>query len=59
MTGIFLGFTFVSGSGGAWLLGLLADRVGLPLVMGLLPLALVAAAIVAMVAIPKGQPESS
>lgn len=52
MSGIFLGFTFVSGAGGAWVLGLLADRVGLGAVLGLLPISLVAAALCALIAVP-------
>ncbi len=52
MSGIFLGFTFVSGAGGAWLLGLLADRIGLGAALGLLPIPLVAGAICAWIAVP-------
>ncbi len=56
MSGIFLGFTFVSGAGGAWLLGLLADQIGLGAVLGLLPIPLVAAAVCAYIAVPREQP---
>jgi fucose permease len=53
MTGLFLGFTFVSGSVGAWLLGLLADRVGLSFTLGLLPWALAGAALCALFGVPE------
>ena len=53
MTGVFLGFTFFSGAGGAWLLGLGADRVGLTTALQVLPWALVAAAILSLVAVPR------
>ncbi len=56
MSGILLGFTFVSGAGGAWLLGLLADRVGLGAVLGWLPISLVAGAVCALIAVPHQRP---
>jgi len=57
MSGFFLGFTFVSGAGGAWILGLLADRYGLPQMLSYLPWALAASALFAFVALARpGQP---
>lgn len=53
MSGFFLGFTFVSGAGGAWVLGLLADRHGLPDMLGYLPWALLLAAVFAFLALPR------
>ena len=53
VSGIFLGFTFASGSGGAWLLGLLADRVGLSKVIGTLPWILLGAAACALIGVPR------
>ena len=53
MSGLFLGFTFVSGAGGTWLLGLLADRHGLPQMLGYLPWALLLAAAFAFLALPR------
>lgn len=52
ISGVFLGFTFVSGGGGAWALGLLGDRIGLSAVLGLLPIPLAAAALCALIAVP-------
>jgi len=52
VAGFMLGFTFVSGSGGSWLMGLLGDTRGLPAVLQLLPLALVIAAVCAALAVP-------
>lgn len=57
VSGLFLGFIFVSGSGGAWLLGLLADRVGLASVLGVVPWAMLGAALAAFVAVPRRAPE--
>jgi len=54
ISGIFLGFTFVSGAGGAWLLGLWADRVGLATALGVLPWFLLGAALCAFVGVPRG-----
>lgn len=51
-SGIFLGFNFVSGAGGAWLLGLLADRISLGNALGILPFSLFIAAAVALFAVP-------
>ena len=52
ISGIFLGFTFLSGGGGAWGLGLLSDRIGLEAVLGLLPIAMVGGAVCALIAVP-------
>jgi hypothetical protein len=52
ISGIFLGFTFVSGSGGSWLLGLLADRIGLASVLSLLPWALIISALFTLLSAP-------
>jgi FSR family fosmidomycin resistance protein-like MFS transporter len=53
MTGIFLGFTFFSGAGGAWILGLLADQVGsLNAVFAWLPWSMLIAAVFAILAVP-------
>lgn len=54
MSGFFLGFTFVSGAGGTWILGLLADRYGLPQMLSYLPWALLLAAGFAFLAVPRG-----
>jgi FSR family fosmidomycin resistance protein-like MFS transporter len=56
MAGVFLGFTFVSGAGGAWVLGLLADRIGLGTMLGVLPWALVGALAATLVGVPRGLP---
>ena len=53
ISGLILGFAFVSGSGGAWLMGLLADRVGLNTVFGILPWAMLGAAIVSFFSVPR------
>jgi len=58
MTGFFLGFTFVSGAGGTWVLGILADHYGLPLMLGFLPWALLAAAGLAYLALSRPSTES-
>jgi FSR family fosmidomycin resistance protein-like MFS transporter len=52
ISGLFLGFTFVSGAGGAWLLGLLADHVGLATTLGLLPWILMGATVIVLVGVP-------
>jgi len=52
-SGLFLGFNFVSGAGGAWLLGVLADRFGLSTMLGILPWVLVGAALFALAAVPR------
>jgi len=52
ISGVFLGFTFVSGAGGSWLLGLVADSVGLGTAFAVLPIALVLAAAAAVIAVP-------
>jgi hypothetical protein len=55
-SGLFLGFIFVSGSGGAWVLGLLADRIGgLVSVLGVTPWAMLGAALAALIAVPAGR----
>lgn len=53
ISGVFLGFTFVSGSGGSWLLGLLADRIGLEAVFSLLPWALLISAFFTLLSAPR------
>lgn len=53
VSGIFLGFTFISGSSGAWLLGWLGDRVGLGAALSLLPWALVGAALCVLAFLPQ------
>ncbi len=53
VSGIFLGFNFVSGASGAWVFGLLADRVGLRTMLGTLPWTLFAATLFALVALPR------
>ena len=55
-SGIFLGFNFGSGAVGAWLLGVLADQVGLSSVLGALTWALVGASLCALVAVPRALP---
>ncbi len=55
MTGLLLGYTFVAGAGGTWVLGVIADRVGLDVVMGYLPWALIAAALLAVIAVPRSE----
>jgi FSR family fosmidomycin resistance protein-like MFS transporter len=57
VSGLLLGFIFVSGSGGAWVLGLLADRVGLASVLAVVPWAMLGAALAAFVAVPRRAPE--
>jgi len=49
ISGVFLGFTFFSGAGGTWALGLLADRFGLGAVLAVLPWVLLTAAALALV----------
>lgn len=53
ISGLILGFTFVSGGGGAWLLGLAADRVGLGTALGVLPWLMLVAAACSLVAVPR------
>ncbi len=55
VSGIFLGFTFISGSSGAWVLGWLGDRMGLGTALSLLPWALIGAALCALVFLPQSQ----
>lgn len=52
ISGLFLGFTFTSGAVGAWVLGLIADGIGLGAVLSVLPIALLAGACCALVAVP-------
>ncbi len=59
MAGVFLGFTFVSGAGGAWVLGLVADHLGLKAVLSILPWALFAAAGCALLSVPNKSPEAA
>jgi FSR family fosmidomycin resistance protein-like MFS transporter len=54
VSGIFLGFGFVSGAVGTWLLGLLADRTGLASTLQLLPLIVLANAVLALLATSLG-----
>ena len=56
VSGVFMGFTFLSGAVGAWLLGLLADTMGLGAMLSLLPWALVGAAFCALIAMPRSSP---
>ncbi|MFP3896516.1 MAG: MFS transporter [Anaerolineales bacterium] len=53
ISGVFLGFTFISGSGGSWLLGLLADRIGLGSAFSLLPWALLISAFFTLLSVPR------
>jgi MFS transporter, FSR family, fosmidomycin resistance protein len=53
VSGFFLGFTFISGAGGAWVMGLIADQVGLARVLGVLPVVLVIAALCAFIGVPR------
>jgi len=53
VTGLLLGFTFVSGAGGAWLLGLVSDKTGLVPALTVLPWGLVGAALLAWVSLPR------
>ncbi len=53
VSGAFMGFTFISGGVGTWLLGLLADRVGLGTTLGILPWAVLASALCAFFSIPR------
>jgi len=55
VSGILMGFTFISGSSGAWVLGWLGDRVGLGTALGLLPWALVGGALCALAFLPRPQ----
>jgi len=55
MTGFFLGYAFVTGAVGAWLVGLAADRVGLATMFGYLPYLLMGAAVLAWFGVPKAQ----
>ena len=56
ITGLFLGFTFISGAVGAWLLGLLADSVGLGAALSILPGFALLAALCALVGMRRAQP---
>jgi len=55
VSGILMGFTFISGSSGAWVLGWLGDRVGLGTALGFLPWALIGASLCALVFLPKSR----
>ena len=57
-SGVFLGFNFASGAGGAWLLGVLADQVGLSTMLGTLAWVLVGASLCSLVAVPRARPEA-
>jgi FSR family fosmidomycin resistance protein-like MFS transporter len=52
VAGLMLGFTFVSGSGGAWIMGLIGDSVGLRAVLGALPAILIASSVCAALSVP-------
>lgn len=52
ISGVFLGFTFVSGAGGGWILGLLADRSSLGYVLGALPWILLIAGVFSLAGVP-------
>lgn len=52
-SGVFLGFNFASGAIGAWLLGVLADQVGLSTMLGTLAWVLVGASLCSLVAVPR------
>ena len=52
VSGVFMGFTFISGAAGTWVLGLLADRVGLGTILNFLPWAMVGAVASAWVGVP-------
>jgi FSR family fosmidomycin resistance protein-like MFS transporter len=54
VSGIFLGFGFVSGAVGTWLLGLLADRAGLGSTLALLPIIVAANGVLALLATTLG-----
>jgi len=56
VSGIFLGFTFVSGAVGTWLLGVLADTRGLGTMLRVLPVGLLLSAVCALVSVPKTAP---
>ncbi len=59
VSGLFLGFAFMSGAGGVWIFGLLADRVGLERLFAVLPWFLVGAALCGFIAVPSGSPETA
>jgi len=56
VSGLLLGFIFVSGAGGSWILGLLADRIGLAKVLTVVPWAMLGAAIAAFISVPQKAP---
>ena len=57
ISGVFLGFTFFSGAGGTWILGLFADRYGLDAVLGILPWVLLVAAALSLVGARRPAPK--
>jgi len=57
-SGVFLGFGFVSGAAGTWLLGLLADRTGLASTLRLVPVIVLANALLALLVTIVGRPAS-
>ena len=59
VSGIFLGFNFVSGAGGAWVFGLLADQFGLGRMFGVLPWTLAGAAFFALLSVPARKTDES
>ncbi len=52
ISGLLLGFTFISGAGGAWALGLISDRLGLQVALQIVPWAMIAAGGCALIAVP-------
>ena len=53
VTGVFLGFSFVSGAVGAWLVGIAADSVGLYTMFATFPWMMIASAALAYLALPR------
>ena len=58
-SGFFMGFTFVTSAGGAWLLGLLADQRSLTLVMHMLPWIILVSGLLVIPAIWDLKPKSN
>ncbi len=58
-SGFFMGFTFVTSAGGAWLLGLLADQRSLSLVMQMLPWLMLISGVLVIPAIWDIKPKSA
>lgn len=53
VTGLLMGFTFVSGAGGAWVLGLVSQKTGLLPALAVLPWGLLGAAALSWVTLPR------